>query len=683
MIVASQRRRAAVLCLLAVCLPLAAQVDVLTQHNNHDRTGANLKETILNPSNVNRQQFGLLFRRVVDDQIYGQPLYVANVPLRGGTHDVVYVTTVNNSVYAFDANDAAATAPLWHVNFGTPPNVYEGKYGCSDMNGNVGILGTPAIDPQQGTLYVVAATHVGKGFSQRLHALDLATGADRANSPATITAPGFEPLMQSQRPGLVLSRGTVYVGYASHCDKEPYHGYLMGYDAESLQQNGVFNASPQGHAASIWQFGQAPAVDSDGNLYVVTGNGSWDGVSDFSESFLKLDHNLKLLDWFTPTDHAHLDAIDADLGGSGAMLVPGTSMVIDAGKQGALYVIDSRHMGHLGDEHAVQHFQATSSQLPSLVYWNSARHGALLYMWGQTDQLREYQLADGKVLPTAFAVRPELTQGHPGAMLSLSASGNKDGILWAAIHASGDSWHESRPGILHAFAADDIHRELWNSLQNRTRDDCNNYAKTAPPTIANGKVYLASLGTSNTGSGQLCVYGLLPQGTPPKAPAGVMVTPGDDLASLSWSASWSASALGTYSVRRAEKAEFVTIASGLTSAHFTDITAANGTAYRYTVTATDFNGESAASNVSTASLPKPKPETSLLPPGTGSALTARACSGCHSLALVANEQLTPQGWHDLVRMMAARGAVASDSELDEITAYLAKSFPVSAEKKSK
>jgi hypothetical protein len=277
----------------------------------------------------------------------------------------------------------------------------------------------------------------------------------------------------------------------------------------------VFNTSPEGQGASIWQFGQGPAVDAAGNIYFVAGNGSWNGSSDFSESFLKLDPDLKVLDWFTPTDHAYLDSIDADLNCSGAVLVPGTDLVMDAGKQGVLYLVDDHHMGHLGDGEAVQHFQATSSQLPSLVYWNSAKNGALIYMWGQMDRLRAYRFDGERLKETPFAIRPEVTEGHPGAMISLSANGNKDGILWAAIHASGNAWHESRPGILHAYDADDIAQELWNSLQNPERDDCGNYSKTAPPTIANGKVYLASFGTRNTGSGQLCVYGLLPDGAAP------------------------------------------------------------------------------------------------------------------------------------------------------------------------
>jgi mono/diheme cytochrome c family protein len=651
-----------------------SQVSVLTQHNNEDRTGANLNEVMLRPSNVSGRQFGMLFRRVVDDQVYGQPLVVSGVKVRGGTHDLVYVTTVNNSVYAFDANDPSAQGPVWHVNFGTPPNIYDGRYGCSDMNGNMGIIGTPVVDAQSGMLYVVATTRVGNGFLQRLHALDLATGSDAASSPATITAPGFAPLMQSQRPGLVLSQGKVFIGYASHCDKEPYHGFLFSYDAKTLRQIGVFNTSPQGQAASIWQFGQAPAVDAQGNIYFVTGNGSWNGATDFSESFLKLDPNLRLLDWFTPTNHAHLDVIDADLNCSGAVLIPGTSLVIDAGKQGVLYVVNTHHMGHLGDEHAVQHFQATSSQLPSLVYWNSAQHGGLIYMWGQADRLRSYRVTGDGVEEKPFAARTEVTEGHPGAMLSLSANGDKDGILWAAIHLSGSSWHESRPGILHAYDADDISHELWNSLENPGRDDCNNYAKTAAPAIANGKVYLASFGTRNTGSGQLCVYGLLPNGDPPSPPSSVNVSAEDRLVSLSWPASRDAV---TYTVRRTSEnaASPETIASGLTSTWFTDQTAGNGATYEYTVSSVNSNGESRPSASMAVSLPNPPMPVSVFPPGAGRDLTMKVCSGCHSPGLAAKQHLSPQEWRDLVRFMAAQGAVATDNQLNQIAAYLAKNFP--------
>jgi outer membrane protein assembly factor BamB len=563
-------------------------VSVLTQHNDRERTGANLRETVLTPANVNAKQFGMLFKRVVDDQVYGQPLVVANVKIGGGTHDVVYVTTVNNSVYAFDANEGSASAPIWHVNFGVPANLHDGKFGCLDINGKMGIIGTPVIDAASGTLYVVAMTRVSDAFMQRLHALDLATGADVANSPVVIAAPGFDALMQNQRPALLLSNGSVYVGYASHCDKDPYHGFLLGYDAKSLRQTAVFNTSPTGMEASIWQSGQAPAVDAQGNIYVVTGNGSWDGKVNFSESFLKLDPNLKLLDWFTPTNHFTLDKDDNDLNSSGATLIPGTHLVMGGGKEGVLYALDVNHLGHLGDEYAVQHFQATTSHLHSLVYWKSAKSGELLYVWGQRDRAKVYKFDGGKLGETPFMTRQEVNEGHPGAMLSLSANGDRNGILWAAIHATGDSWHESRPGILHAYDADDIGRELWSSLENPGRDDCGNYAKMAPPTIANGEVYLASFGTENVGTGQVCAYGLLPGGPPPAAPVEVTAIVKDGMAAISWAA---VAGARTYTVGSSDKetGPFRMIAAGLTSTEFGGIPIDKGSTY-FVVAAVNSNG---------------------------------------------------------------------------------------------
>lgn len=577
-----------------------AQVDVLTQHNNLERTGANLHETVLTQENVNVKQFGMLFKRVLDDQVYGQPLYVLHVKVGGGFHDVVYVTTVNNSVYAFDANEASASTPIWHVNFGAPANLHDADFGCLDINGKMGIIGTPVIDQQSGTLYVVALTHAGGSFIQRLHALDIATGADMPDSPVTITAKDFDPLMENQRPALLLSRGTVYVGYASHCDKEPYHGFLVGYDAKSPRQTAVLNTSPTGSEASIWQSGQAPAVDAEGNIYVVTGNGSWDGKVNFSESFLRLSPELKILDWFTPTNHVELDEKDMDLDSSGATLIPGTNLVLGGGKQGVLYVLDKRHLGHLGDENALQHFQAGKSHLHSFVYWKSDKKGSLLYLWGQTDRMRVFGINGDKVTESPVMTRPEVNQGHPGAMLSVSADGGKEGILWAAIHATGDSWHESRPGVLHAYDADDISHELWNSLEDPARDDCNNYSKMAPPTIANGKVYLASFGTENVGTGQFCVYGLLPNGPVPSAPDGLRADVRGGVVSLSWSA---VAGARTYNVMSQDNGmgEARTLATGLVSTELTGITPYKGTSI-YIVTAVNSNGESAPSKPVTVDL---------------------------------------------------------------------------------
>ncbi|MFP5226673.1 MAG: hypothetical protein ACLGXA_03525 [Acidobacteriota bacterium] len=587
-----------------LAVPSEARVDVLTQHNNLGRTGANLNETVLTLADVNQQQFGLLIRHVVDDQVYSQPLVVTDVTIGGGTHDVVYITTVNNSVYAFDASDTRNSAPLWHVNFGTPASVNDHDFGCTDIDGNMGIIGTPVIDKARGVFYVVALTRVQGRFVQRLHALDITTGVDLPGSPVAIEAPAFDPLMQNQRDALTLANGQVYIGYSSHCDKEPYHGFLFAYDARSLRQTAVLNTTPTGGEGSIWQSGQAPAVDDRGNLYVVTANGTWDGVRNFGESFLKLSPQLKIIDWFTPGNHLYLDAIDADLDSSGAMLVPGAHEVIDGGKQGVLYVVDTGHMGHLGDDHAVQHFQATRSHLHSIVYWNSAKVGRMIYMWGQRDHLRAYHFDGEKFDPTPFAMRPEANQGHPGAMLSLSANGGRDGILWAAIHATGDSWHESRPGILHAYDPDDIMRELWNSLEDPKRDDCGNYSKMAPPTIANGKVYLASFGTQNTGSGQLCIYGLLPSGPGPSVPAGLQATAAQGRVNLGWNA---LSAAATYNLRKSSDGgqSFATIASGLTSPAFEDSAVSPGKTYEYRVSAVDRNGESGPSPPASVSLPRP------------------------------------------------------------------------------
>jgi hypothetical protein len=595
-------RIAHTLCFSCVALPLSlsAQVDVLMNHNDLARTGANLQETVLTPANVNTRQFGMIFKRVVDDQVYSQPLLVTNVKIAGGWHDVVYVTTVNNSVYAFDANDASATAPLWHVNFGTPASLGDADFGCTDINGSMGIIGTPVVNAEKTTLYVVALSKAGGRFSQRLHALDLATGADLADSPVTIAAPGFDPLMQNQRTALVLSGGNVFIGYASHCDKDPYHGFLLGYNASSLKQVGVFNTSPGGEEASIWQSGQAPSVDDKGNIYFITGNGSWNGTTQFSESFIRLDAHMHMLDWFTPTNHFQLDKDDNDLNSSGAVLIPGTHLVVGGGKEGVLYVIDTEHFGHLGDEHALQHFPATSSHLHSMVYWKSARNGRLLYLWGQRDRARAYRFIGGKFGETPFMIRPDRNDGHPGAMLSLSANADKDGILWAAIHATGDSWNESRPGVLHAYDADDINRELWNSLQNPGRDDCNNYSKMAPPTRANGKVYLASFGTENTGTGQMCVYGLLPSGTPPDAPSNVQASIHDRFVELSWSPLAQAA---TYTVERTQGGAAHVVASGLTRPEFTEPAAEQGTV-EYVVRSVNENGQSVRSAVASATIRK-------------------------------------------------------------------------------
>jgi mono/diheme cytochrome c family protein len=490
------------------------QVGVYTQHNDNARTGANLGETTLTPANVNSRQFGLLFRHVLDDEVYAQPLYVPNLAIAGGRHNVVFVATVANTIYAFDADrDAPA---YWTINLGVPGSVQLHPFWCQDILGKMGIIGTPVIDPATRTLYVVALTYEGGGFVQQLHALDIVTGKDRPASPVVIAADDFDSILQNQRPALLLSQGSVYVGYASHCDVEPYHGYLLRYDAKTLKQQGVLNLSPGKVGNSIWQSGQGPATDENGTIYFVTSNGTWDGKDNLSDSFLKVSPDLHVLDWFTPTNYEELDKRDHDLNSSGAMLLPGTHTMMGAGKDGIAYLINRDNLGHLGDEHAVQRFKVAKGEVNvGAVYWKSATRGGLVYLWGQDDALHEYSFNDGRFTPEPIAVGAA-TSAYPGGILSLSANVDKDGILWAnaALTEHGTS-HINAPGVLRAYDATDVTHELWNSNQDADHDTPGRISKNAPPTVVNGKVYLASFGTLPVATGALYVYGLKPASSAP------------------------------------------------------------------------------------------------------------------------------------------------------------------------
>jgi hypothetical protein len=276
--------------------------------------------------------------------------------------------------------------------------------------------------------------------------------------------------------------------------------------------------------------------------------------------------------------------------------------VIGGGKEGILYAVSTEHFGHLGDEHAVQHFRISDSHIHNLVYWQSEKNGKLLYLWGQRDKARVYRIAGERIEETPWMTRDEKNDGHPGAMMALSSHGGRDGILWAAIHATGDSWHASMPGILHAYDADDIHRELWNSLELPARDDCNEYSKMAPPTVANGKVYLASFGTQNTGTGQFCVYGLLPAGAAPVAPANLRAAVVNKTVTVSWDPVAGADIYTLESTQGSvPEGSFHVAASGLTRPMFVEPAADKGsTSYR--VSAVSKDGSSTVSSVVTVTI---------------------------------------------------------------------------------
>ncbi len=492
-------------------LPLIcdAQVNITTQHSDNLRDGLNAGETLLTQANVNSTQFGRLFKVVVDDQVFAQPLVVNSVSIGGGTHSVVYVATANNSIYAFDG---VSGTRYWQVNLGPAFVVDDAGISCTDTLDSAGIMSTPVIDLTHNALYVVAKTYVSGVASHSLHALSLSTGAELSGSPVQIGATGFNSAPAVQRTGLLLANGNVYFSFAGHCDQGSYKGITFAYQTGTLAQVGVHDASPSDNGAGIWQGGNGAAADAAGSIYWVTGNGTWDGATNFSETVIKANATLAMLDWHTPTNPQSLDDEDADLTSSGPLLLSGTSLLVTGGKDGYLRLINTANMGHLGDSTAVLNWQGNTTHIHSLAYFNSN-----LYEWGQSGYLKVF-----KFNGTTFSTTPSYTGsiaalGHPGASLSISANGTSNGILWAATNSQGQggglgAWHMTEPGILYAFSLPGM-TELWNNQQNTARDDCDNYAKFAAPTIANGRVYLSSFGTAQTRSGELCAYGLLPAAT--------------------------------------------------------------------------------------------------------------------------------------------------------------------------
>jgi hypothetical protein len=491
---------------------VTAAAAVLTQHNNNSRTGAYLGETILNTTNVNVSQFGKLFTRLVDGQLYAQPLYVSGVSIAGkGTHDVVYVATENNTVQAFDADDASATLPLWSVSLGPPmPSV---DVNCGDLAPLVGITSTPVIDPTTSTLYVVAKTKENGSYFDRLHALDLGSGAEKMGGPVVIqgsvTGSGYDQIggvitfnsrQQLNRPGLLLTSGTIYIAFGSFCDNDPYHGWVFSYGASTLARLGIYNDTPDSSRAGIWQAGQGLASGDLGDVYFASGNGAFTantGGRDYGDSVVRLDAAaLSVVDWFTPFDQSELDSGDGDLGISGPLIIPGTNAILNGGKFGNYYLLDRNDMGHFnatGDTQILQRVSlSTNIPYAAPIFWNSPA-GPRIYLWPARSSLREFAMSGGLIQPTPAATNSN-SLPPMGGFLSLSANGSTPG--------TGLVWALTSPGVLHAFDASDVSRELWNSNQNATRDGLGAFVKFAVPTIAAGKVFAST-------SSALQVYGLL------------------------------------------------------------------------------------------------------------------------------------------------------------------------------
>jgi hypothetical protein len=500
-----------------------AQNDVLTQHNDNTRAGLNAAEKILTPANVNVNSFGKLFTQNVDGTIVAQPLYATGVLMNDGkVHNVVYVATQHNTVYAFDADSTLGSnaSPLWSVslnNGGTSDPISD--FGCTGTHyTEIGIMGTPVIDAGKTTLWVVAKTVIGTGDNAvrnfSLHALDITTGSERLGGPVIITATApssngsgtFNPIYQMQRPALLLQGGVLYIGFGGNgCDQYAYNGWLLAYNAQNLQQEAAFLVTPDGQRASIWQGGSGPAADASGNIYVVTANGTYDGPAggnDFGDSVLKMGWSgnvFGVIDYFTPYNQKQLAQQDLDLGSSGPLVLPDQPglyphELVAAGKEGTLYLINRDNEGQFDSEtdnviQSIPHAVATEvAGVPS--YWNGS-----VYMGGDLDYIKQYSLINGLLSTEPVSQTPVTFAGAGPASTSITANGKTNGIFWVIRHTN---------PALFAYDPTNLANKFYDSTQAlKSRDKLVPVTRFVTPTISNGKVYIG-------GTTGLVVYGLLP-----------------------------------------------------------------------------------------------------------------------------------------------------------------------------
>jgi hypothetical protein len=515
---------------------------ILTNRYDNLRSGANLSEGTLTASNVNPTSFGLLFSERVDGQIYAQPLYLSHLVLSdGSTHNVVFVATEHNTVFAFDADGASASAPLWQKNLGPSGPTAQGPVACDNLAPEVGITATPVIDVAAGTLFVLTKSYDGTNWAQALHALDVTTGNERLGSPQPIAASvngtasdavggvvSFNPMLELGRPGLLLENGVVYAAFASHCDIKPYHGWVLGYryDGAHFTQTHVFNVSPNGSQGGIWQAGVG--LTSDGtSLFMAVGNGSTNPMSkppDLSGSVVRLAlTDLSLQDYWTPTAFASLNQSDNDLS-TGVSLLP-HNLLLTGNKAGLLYVLSSSNLGkYSGTSDQILQTLTTPGKAAGLqghlhggpIYYQRPADGQeWVYLWPEDSQLIGYRIdATTHLLQTNVSGGPgaqanfaAAAPGHPGGIVTLSANGNGpgSGIVWASTpkDPGNGAWHKLDTGVLYAVDAADITHLLWKA-DPLTLDDGStaNVAKFNSPVVANGRVFVGTF------SNALNVYGL-------------------------------------------------------------------------------------------------------------------------------------------------------------------------------
>jgi hypothetical protein len=536
---------------LTVTAAAAASTDVTTYHNDNQRTGQNLAETVLTTANVKQSGFGLQHLVAVDGKVDAQPLVVAGYSIGGTARDVVYVATEHDSLYAIDA-DTAAT--LWKVSLLASGETPSDNRSCTQVTPEIGITATPVIDRAAGSLFAIAMSKdSGGNYHQRLHALSLASGAELPHSPVDISAsvagsgaPAtvngrivFDPEQYEERSALLLSQGTIFTSWTSHCDEANYTGWILAYAESSLQQSAVFNDEPSGSQngqqgqASFWNANSGPSADSSGNIYAMTANGVFDVTltidgfpsgNDYGNSILKLaapaNGALGVLDYFTMYNTVAESDSDTDLASGGLMLLPDQvdasgkirHLAVGAGKDRNIYVVDRDDLGKFNSASDDNAYQPLIDAFPPYAascggLGASGVYGAPVYFNGTVfysasgDVIRGYELSDAK-LPAQPTVKSGTTFCYPGAPLSISANGSQNGILWAVQNSS-------TQGVLHAYDAGSL-GELYNSSQAGTRDQFGPGSKFTPPTVANGKVFVGTQADpSSGGQNYLAIFGLL------------------------------------------------------------------------------------------------------------------------------------------------------------------------------
>lgn len=520
-------------------------VNVLTYHNDNARSGENPNETVLKPSNIDPQQFGKVGFLSVQGLVDAEPLYVSQLQIAGAKLNAVFVVTEHDLAYAFDAD---TFAKLWQVSLLGPDETTSDNRGCGQVTPEIGVTSTPVIDLHRGpngTMYVVAMSKDSSGkYFQRLHALDLATGAEVNGGPETIEAtfPGsalpnsngqvdFDPKQYKERSSLLLLNGVVYTSWASHCDFDPYTGWVIGFDAATLKRSSVLNIEPNGSEGAFWMSGAGPAADRSGNIYLIAGNGAFETTlntqgfpekGDFGNAFLKLGTSagkLFVADYFDMHNTIEESRKDLDLGSGGALLLPDMKdssgkirhLAVGAGKDNVIYVTDRDDMGKFSSEkdNIYQEVPSTGSDNSTGlggsgttgVYSMPAYFNGMLYYGAVDDSLRAFRVEHARIVSPA-ASKTTITYGYPGTTPSISSDGRRDVIVWTV--------ENNTPAVLHAYEATDLSHELYNSNREQKRDEIT-ANKFITPMIAGGKVFVGT----PTG---VAVYGLLPAETAPQSP---------------------------------------------------------------------------------------------------------------------------------------------------------------------